>query len=282
MPLSWNQMLTALEYYREYERYVSTICPFHEDTRPSLLVFRDGWYRCMTCEAEGPWKQLWNKLQGAGPRRAPITRRTGWDRPDLPHAHDLKTLEEIAWSAHQVLCDNDHLKWYLEERGLDGRIEPCILGWYDGWYTVPIFKEDRSFTGLVLRAGPPIQEASGMRFIQPTGSKPQLYVPDWPLVRKRKTLFIVFGLFDALALADMRYPVCTTTGGMKSFDVKWTQGIAAKRIVIPDEWREEKTALKIRGCRVETLNYPKGIKDPADFLWQGKRKELHHQLARLV
>ena len=284
MSLTWEDMLDAIRTYKTYDRYVATNCPFHDDSRPSLLVFKDGWFRCMTCEAEGPWVRLYNRLQGANHRRAPITRRTEWVAPDLPDADDLETLDNIAWSAHNVLVDNEHLQWWLKERGVDGRIEPCILGWYDGWYTIPVFTNEREFCGMVLRASPPTQETADQRFYQPHGQKPMLYIPDWHLVESHKVLFIVFGMFDALALAEMRYPVCTTTGGKDSFDPLWLRWCHSIKYVLPDEGEEkaaQKLAMKVKAKTI-CLDYPDGVKDPADYLWQRKRKELHNQLAKLM
>ena len=57
-----EKLPNAVRYYAEREalrlvgrgRWRSAVCPFHDDTRPSLRInIETGAYRCMTCGAKG-------------------------------------------------------------------------------------------------------------------------------------------------------------------------------------------------------------------------------------
>src|SRR5688572_20124024 len=62
--LNFNDLVNALQNVHEYDRYVAAKCPFHQDSAPSLLVFKDKYFKCLGCGRHGNWKMLWNKLKG--------------------------------------------------------------------------------------------------------------------------------------------------------------------------------------------------------------------------
>src|SRR5690554_243289 len=84
---------------RRYARYVAAICPFHMDSRPSLLVYPDG-FRCTACGARGSLSRLWQQASL---------------RPLIPEAHKAEYRpsvsremdnEQVARSAHKILLGN--------------------------------------------------------------------------------------------------------------------------------------------------------------------------------
>jgi hypothetical protein len=175
------------------------------------------------------------------------------------------------------------LRWYLEQRGLDGRIETCRLGWYNGWYTVPVYSQEKSFEGMVMRASSQQQDITGLRFTMPKRQPPMLYVPEWQLLQNSPSLFVTFGLFDALALTQLRFAACTTTGGMKSFSGEWLDFWRKPIYIVPDR-DEDKVARELAlelGVRAHVLNlpYPDSMKDPADYMEARRGKDLSTLLA---
>jgi len=282
MKLTLDDFEGLLEQCRRYDNYLAAICPYHDEQNPSLLVFSDGYFRCLSCGATGAHEYLYETLKGSGSRRSP-TERAKWRVPKLSIVR--KENEELAVSAHNVMMEYDNLRWYLRQRGLEGRIETCKLGWFDGWTTVPIYDQDGAFQGLCLRAMAHVQRASGQRFAQPKGQKPLLYIPDWRILERKSTLAIVFGLFDSLALSDLRYAVCTSTGGKGSFNPEWLDFWRKPIVVIPDK-NEEKEATELvsrldwRG-RVWFPLYGDDEKDMADYL-PDKRETLAKMLAGVL
>jgi hypothetical protein len=142
--------------------------------------------------------------------------------------------------------------------------------------------------GLVLRAGPVIQKATGERFVQPTGQKAMMYVPEWGRLlasqRAGKALFITFGLFDAISVSKVGFAAATTTGGKEHFDPKWLDFWRGKVVIVPDHGEHDAASslashLGWRG-RILNLKYPEGTKDPNGFLEVGKSKQLIAQLIR--
>jgi len=264
---------------RQYDKYIAMCCPFHNDHTPSLLAYRDGWFRCLACGVEGRLGTLLRKLDNNG---VVVSRPTYIDShmPDL--SSDLIELEEQAYDAHLHLQKFEHLHWYLELRGIEEVIDQCNIGYINGWYTIPVYNQNRKFIGMGLRAGPHVQEVTGKRFCQPRGQKGMMYCPNWSLMNKPDYLFIVFGFFDALVLNVLGLPCVTPTGGKDSFDPAWLDGIRKRCIILPD-FGEDDTAriladqLGWRG-EVHMLRYNETIEDPADYAKHDKLEDLEKQL----
>lgn len=277
-----DQIVPLLEGATEYARYYAGICPFHEDNKPSLLVFKDGWYRCLACGHNGDHEGLLRKLKGWG-GVGPSKMNTAWSPLQLKQ---VEGWNELAYRSHDLLLRyEDTLGWYLRMRGVHDLIVPCHLGWWDGWYIIPIRDETGNFLGLVARAGKHIEEAKGYRYYVPKEQPPLMYVPDWIKFKSNKYIVVVFGMFDALALSQLSYPVCTPTNGMRSFDPDWLVEQRKMIYILPDAGEEE-AAYKLVGRlgwrgKVIRLNYPESMKDPADFVQQGKANLLQVQLTTL-
>jgi hypothetical protein len=263
--------------------YLAGICPWHEDSRPSLLVHEDNFFRCLACGRMGDHQTLLNELRRPGFTSVQPT-KLQWDTPKLPET--IKGLQAFLNKCHYDLVESEYLQTYIKQRGVEGRLETNRLGFHRGWYTIPVFNQEGAIHGAVLRSGPQVQKISGLRFVVPFGQKPMLYVPDWRLFENASKIAIVFGMFDALALADLRHPVCTTTSGKDSFDEMWLHPFKKMFVIIPDQG-EEGTAHGLAKrlspwASVQTLPYPEGCKDPADFLATGRREELDNLLRRIL
>jgi len=175
-------------------------------------------------------------------------------------------------------------------RGVAGQTELAKLGWYNGWYTIPVFGSDKELQRLILRAGPHIQRQSGLRYHNSPG-KPVMYVPSWRRFEQASTIAVVYGMIDALAISELGYPVVTVTAGKEQFKPEWIwdareeleQG-KCKIVIIPD-FKEEATAKELERqldpyAKVIQLPYvDDGMRDPADYLVAGKEQLLHRRLA---
>lgn len=284
MRITLDDIAERAENVHQYGHYIAIICPFHEDTSPSMLVYQDGWYRCLACGATGRITSLYNALGGRVSHRYHAEGRY----PPVPSVSDEDQKRiDLFWSAHYILLGNEGLNWYYKMRGVEGRIEPCKLGWYDGWYTIPVITEDGEIAGGVMRSGPTIQEATGLRFFIPKGQESMLYCPDWSILKRRKKLAIVYGMFDALALSELGFAVVTTTSGKDSFNPEWLDFWRKPIVIIPDKG-EELTAKKLAGQldwrgSVYMIKYKNNLKDPADYMKETRcREDLLKELTPLL
>jgi len=280
MSIPIEDIVGRLDQVREFDTYYSALCPFHSDSHPSLLVFRDGWFRCLSssCGKVGRLETLWDKVNGRVISK--IKERTLWTPPS-----QFSSTLDFVQRTHNILVKNpDTLGWYLKLRGVDDRIESAYLGWYNGWYVMPVFTEARELQGMVWRAGAHIQHATGRRYWIPSGQDSLMYVPDWKRIKESSSLFVVFGMLDALVLSSLCLPVVTPTNGCRSFDPHWLDWYRHQIIVVPDI-EERNSGVQLAGQlgwrgKLLMLDYPDGMKDPADFAQQNKRQELLAQLAR--
>jgi hypothetical protein len=262
----------------EYDKYISGDCPWENHKSPALLVFKDGWFRCLGCNRSGNWTMLWNKLKGQNIVLRPDKKIT-WHMPSMS-GDDLETL---CYQAHIDLLKFESFQWYIKQRGLEGRLELNEIGYYEGWYTIPVYGENGSFVTAVFRAAPFLQEATGQRYW--CKHVPVPFVPDWQLLNRSEDLYVVYGMLDALTLADMHLPVMTSTSGKDTFNPEWLEKYRRRIYIIPDKGEEE-TAYELaknlgwRG-RVMSLNFPERVKDVNGFYEVKKERELRNQIDRL-
>jgi len=262
--------------------YLLLRCPWHDDRQPSMLAFSDGWFRCKgaECGRTGRLEVLYDALVSPGAAPNGRAEHAKGHSPRLPPAEDTETIARLVWTAHDVLMRNESFRWYLELRGVADRVETAGLGWHEGWITVPILTDDRQVRGVMLRATKLTEKMTGFRFVQPEGQRPMLYCPDWELVNKQNgTLFVAFGMFDALALSSLRFSVVTTTGGSHTFNPKWLDNMRRRVVILPDAEGDDEPARKLSSAlgwrgSVMRLPYTDELRDPADYLQKGKRDHL--------
>ena len=228
-----------------------------------MLVYQDGAI-CMSCGKKVSLEKLTGKVFD---RVTKTTERGGSGQPKISWDKFSDTAE-LAETAHDILVSFPELKEYLCNRKVESRILPNILGWYLGWYTIPVQDERGNIIGLVLRASPTIEKTSG-RYTTPPGQENLVFVPDWFLVKRSSKLFVVFGVFDALALAVLRIPAISPTLG-KRIRPEMLERFRSPIYIVPDLGEEREAAelsssLGWRG-RVVNLPYTAKIKDPAGFL----------------
>lgn len=276
MTHSLDEFLEIGPHTKRYGHYVAMLCPWHEDHRPSLFVYEDDFFRCVACDEFGDHDRLYAKLENPDTYIPEKGKR--YRTPHVPE--DLSRFVE---DSHKMLSHYSFRKKYLQDRGVGSMIDLCKLGWYEGWFTVPVYGDDGEVKGVVLRSGPQIQKITGLRFLQPVGQKPTPFIPDRTLTHEHDTLAVTFGIFDALVISAFGYPAVTTTGGKNTFDPDWLEFWRNPIRIFPDVGEEE-TAYKVArglGWRAQTvfLDYPEGCKDPADYVQTGNEDKLRQVLA---
>lgn len=267
-----DDIISRLEGVKEYERYYSALCVFHPDRHPSMLVYKDGWFRCLSCGRSGDLYMLDRKLSGWSPPSHLHTREsTDW----IPPSSDANPIVFVD-EAHRMLtkyCES--LGWYLRIRGVDDRIDGQKLGWHNGWYVIPTYSDDDTLTGYVLRAGQHVQEATGARYV--TRSSASLYVPDWYLYHTGRFIVVTYGILDALTLVGLRIPAVSTMWGttMRLSDL---DDVRKPILFFPDQGEEipaieQYRRLGWRG-RLVRMDWPDGSKDVNDLHVKGLDMEI--------
>ena len=256
-----DKVLECLDYAHRYSNYVLARCPFHDDHRPSFFVYEDT-YRCASCGAFGKTSNLLAKINPTGSLLAPVVQDTfhnPWTK--WMKRAELSTILTMAWKLGQSV--------YLRDRGIETETQKKLgIGLLDDWVTFPIKDVDGKVVGGVARAGE--GNNSIAKYVTPSGQSPNLlYAPSWKRCFSKDTIFVTFGIVDAVTLYALGYAAVSTTSGKRvhpsAFDF-----IRKKIVFIPD-MNEERDAMIIasqlgwRG-KVARLPYPIGTKDINDTL----------------
>lgn len=253
---------------RIYSDYFSALCPYHDDTSPSLLVYANG-FVCMACNERGSLDKLARKW---GEEPAPVRKSRS---PRLPFSQ--AELEDVYLEAHLQLMRRKIGLDYLHRRGLtDEVIERNLIGFYRGFYTIPVFegmkREELVRTGIVVRVHPKFEDKFGTRYA--IYGKSKYYLPpnradntDYP-----NLIVITFGIFDAIVMNMAGVYTISTVHGKGRLDPSFLNDISPFYMiaVVPDKGEEAEarhlaTRLGLRAF-VVNLHYDSDTKDPND-LW---------------
>ena len=262
----YNSLLERLE-GQQYGHYFSCCCPFHSDSKPSCLVFEDGYFKCLTCNAHGTHAYLDKKIgshfipkQRNDTESKILPRWKKWER-------EYGSLEGIAESAHRSLKRHSAFQTYFKKRKIYEFIEEGNLGYIDGYATFPVFSIGNGIVDMVVRT---IHSTANAKYVvHPVvgGSVRHLYTPSWERINQAQTVYAVYGLIDSIALHLVGLPVVTGITG-KSLNADLLRPLNKRFVIIPDLGEEEdahKLANKLGWkCRVKVLNYGNLCKDPDD------------------
>lgn len=259
-----DRVAERLERVTRYEKYLLSLCPFHDDHNPSFLVYED-YYRCKSCGKKGKTSSLLQKLDKTYIRPKPIQRYPASN----PWTKWLQTdpLAETCYRAYKLLKRLPHQGIYLHRRGID---EPLIdrvkIGYRDGWYLIPIFDQKSTVIGAVARQG---SGDSDLRYMTPHNQEMLLYCPNWKRLEQSRSVFIVYGVLDCVSMEKMGVACVTGTLG-KNLDPLLLNDIRKKMYIIPDngEEREANILASRLGWRGNVIypDYPVDAKDPNDLL----------------
>lgn len=273
-----DDLIPLLDKPHHYEGYIAAVCPYHESDpiRASLLVYPDR-YSCKSCDARGWTTDLQRYLEGLPPKIH--LKEDEFQYP--PYVNDL---HKYSLDCAKRVEDTPHLGAYWIKRGLSrDTVLTCDLGFSQGWYTIPVRDPDQDIIRVIHRAGPRIQRPIAKYYSTKGKSVP--YCPNMHFSLTCYTLYVVYGMVDALALYEMGYASITSSMGKGNFNPEWLRMADASEIVfIPDRDEENTARLHARefGPRasVLTLDYTfvQECKDPADYLAKGRGDSLKEQI----
>lgn len=257
-----SSIAERLERVSRYEKYLLSLCPFHDDHNPSFLVYED-YYICKSCGKKGKTSSLFKKLDKT------------YIKPTQPYSASNPwtqwlqegSLTEVCYRAYKLLKRLPHQGIYLHNRGIDEQlITQTKIGYRDGWYVVPIFDANDKVIGAVARQG---SSNNSLRYMTPHNQEMLLYCPNWKRLERSRSVFIVYGVLDCVSMEKMGVGCVTGTLG-KNLDPLLLNDIRKKMYIIPDNGEEQEAnilASKL-GWRGEVIypDYPVDAKDPNDLL----------------
>lgn len=267
-------VLDDLEQYgKRYSHYVAIVCPYHDDHNPSLFAYEDHFY-CAACGKRGKLPELLAKLS-SGNYVAPVKRNSvsGWFGRWLRE----QSLQEFCDAAYENLRAHSSLKYYLVERGIEAAIEPMRIGYWDGYYVIPVKDQSGEVVSAVARAGDCTQERTNTRYLTYSAG---LFSPDWLKVRLSPYVILPFGIIDAIVAGLAGHPAISNLTG-KSPSPSMFDSFRKTFYIIPDKG-EEKNAFQLarelswRG-KVVLLDWPDKTKDIAD-IWKSNSQLLMEML----
>jgi len=252
-----DDLIDRLDHARRYETYIVSLCPFHPDKRPSFMVYED-WYRCLSCGAEGKTENLLNKLNGHTVVRPQSNFKNPWSK--WLKTQSLKDVLVSAWERGQSV--------YIRERHIPDKVQKKLgIGTKENWITFPITENNKIVGGIARRGD---NNSSQSKYIVPAGQSPNLlYIPSKSLVEASETIYLTFGILDAISLFLVGLGAVSTTLG-KKLDPSALDSYRKKIYIIPDKGEEKEaqflaSKLGWRGC-VIYIDYPEGTKDCNDLL----------------
>jgi hypothetical protein len=266
MPDLYNSLMERLE-GRQYGHYFSACCPFHGDSKPSLLVFADGWFKCLGCNENGNHAKLDRKI---GSHFIPVRQSNTVSRI-LPRWRGWEEkygdLEGIADAAHRSLVAQPIFQTYFKRRKIYDFVDEGHLGYLDGWILFPVLDKNRTIQDIVVRS---VSKHSDIRYVLCPGDVGlrSIYVPSWKKVQQTEVVYVVYGIIDAISLHLAGLPSISGITG-KSLSADLLKPLGKRFIIVPDE-NEEKEAHRLANslgwrCSVKELKYEDGCKDPDDM-----------------
>lgn len=260
-----DDLYDLLEDAQRYDRYIAARCIFHDDDKPSLMIYEDR-YKCLACGANGQTSKLLDKLDHKFVPK--VDQHKDYANPftKWTKSHPLGKALQISYLN---LKNTPSLGTYLvKERKIDIKILLQIgTGYRDDWYTFPIRDTNKCIVGAVARKSPTNNCSS--KYIIPSGQNPNLlFVPDWKKVIDESVVFLTFGILDAISIYACGYAAMSTTTG-KRIDPSAMDKIRKRIVLFPDH-NEEFEAIDIARqlgwrSKVFECNYTMDAKDPNDL-----------------
>ena len=251
---------------REYSNYFSAFCPFDTHKTPALLVYDDGMAKCLSCNKIWSHDQLNRKI---GSHFIPQKRDTvsqilpRWRRWEEKYGD----LDGIAQAAHRSLLANPPFQTYFRMRKIYDVVDEGNLGYLDGWITFPVFDSRNSICNIVVRS---TSNRSDIRYVVSPGvvGTSPLYVPSWKRVLASDTVFVVYGIVDAISMHLAGLPAVTGTTG-KSLSAELLSPLRKRFTIVPDA-NEEPEAHKLANklgwrAKVKRIDWMDGCKDTDDI-----------------
>lgn len=260
--LTFEEVGEYLEQFHKYDGYGMAICPYHNDTNPSLRFTNVG-YKCLSasCGVHGSLAKLYEYVSGR------VIEKKAFHNPAqeiwrkwYERYGDARTVAKVA---HQELLAHPERGGYLKKRLIDGQVKVGKLGFLDGYYTFPVRDEYDEIQGLVARASPTIETKINRYTVSPN-CPIKLYIPSSKLVRTSKELYLCYGTIDVWTLAMAGYAGITGISGQE-LNYHNLDQYRKPMYIIPDKGEEKKglelqCSLSWRGMMLQ-IDWPTDHKD---------------------
>jgi len=284
------------------------LCPFHEDTNPSLSVNLKGkfWlWHCFGCDAGGDIiRYIMLKDNSAfGDAVKSILPDYGKYETDIPKT---KIIQSVAEHYHEVLKTNKKAQDYLQSRGLHDPeiIKEYKIGFCDGSLPKDMNLRQSLFDLGILTAGNrehfhncitfPIHDEKG-RIISLYGRNinkslhlylkgPHQGIFNYKRAKTSKEIYIAESIIDALSLIKLGFKSTIALFGANGFTddhnelLKYSD-IDKVTLCLDNDTRGQKAQENLIAKvpqsikHVYRMDLPKDTKDPNDFLLGGGTKE---------
>ena len=258
-------LIETLEGVHQYNGYIAALCPWHNDTRPSLMVYSDHYY-CVACGKRGSTDSLVKRLD-----RLQFVKhfKKEYDQHN-PFTHWLREyeLEDVIEAANRNIPVQ-----YLQDRKISRQVQQELrIGYINNWITFPITDEYHHIIGAVARKGEGSKAQA--KYILPNGQSPNLlYVPSWDRIKEQDKVFVTFGIIDSITIYACGLASISTTTG-KKVNPQAFDKIRKQLVIVPD-LGEESAGLQLagklgwRGSMFQP-KFPDEAKDINDLTWKSK------------
>lgn len=254
-----------------YASYVKDCCPFHQDQKPSFLIWSHR-YKCFACGKEGT---TWNGQVG--------TKDENYNTVVPSAPRNVTSLPfEIALQYSSMLGEHG-VQYFQAKRGLtESTIRQFLLGygcppdWQIPRYTIPII-EGRELINIKFRRDDVTEVDQGQKYIGWAGHN---YPILWGAsgVNNASAVIVVAGELDRIIayqeFLPRLYPV-TSTGGENTWKSEWARPLstAEKVYVCLDSDRagqvsQERVCKALRDAHLFPIpvSLPSDTKDITEFI----------------
>lgn len=228
------------------DHYV-VLCPFHDDSNPSLYINRDtGFWDCKSCLAKGDIVDYYKKMTGESFQQAKKSLGLETEKPPKPSVN------------------------YLKSRGIKKEFADLFgLIERDTFLEIPL-----NDTHFIKRLYKPITKPKKIKYLNPEGFKIShcLYglQQALPYIQKYNRVIVTEGPLDVIACHQLGHPYAVSTLGCSLSNEQAAQLRELSCTIVLaydfDEAGINGSAKAKRLINFKSLQFPKGISDPADFL----------------
>lgn len=279
----WRVILEHLDvasFYRSEGieiRSGKALCPFHEDSRPSLSIdHTKGMFNCHACGAAGSVFDFYSRKHGTNFSAAVNAVAAFVGIPNTEVSVPVKKPTFSPETARNwwvnLRRSPEHLAYLHDKRGLtDETIDAEQLGWTGRRYSIPI----RDATGAIINAKlyDPNATAGDKMLWAIKGTPAGLYIPRATAAMPEvKSGLLVEGEFDALVGAQGGLACYSGTAGARTWKKEWNDALPSTVLVLYDRdeagdigGAQAATSIAGSGKAVSLAQWPKGLADGYDL-----------------
>ena len=250
MNLTRTKVLRALDvekFYSEVEGLeltpsgdgqVNALCPFHEDSSPSLNIrTKDGVFKCFGCDKTGSvfdFYILKHELKGTpgAQFKKSLQAVAEFAGVDLPESAEPEALiEEDVHRWHDALLKHKPKLTYLQEkRGLTlATVKKNKLGWDGERLTIPIYDADHNLVNI-RKYLPDAKDVKGKMIGVAGHNGKRLMFLD--VFKKGEPIILCEGEMDTLLARQLKFNATTVTSGAGNWEEEWTPLFKDEEVVL--------------------------------------------------